>query len=186
VLPYFVIVLPLLCFLFLILYFLVSHQKALQALIYFLNKSLPPYFLAVLVLVRSSEWKDWTQKVKMGGGSWRKGISSCRILFQEGRVGYSYWADTYFLLNSTVSTEHEFFHLKPTALNLKLATFCKVQQFNMYNHSHANVSLPMAISKTDPFLCVSLSKYHAVLQLQTLDLQPRIMQSGLQLLGLQL
>lgn len=35
----------------------------------------------------SREWKDWTQKVKMEGGSWRKGISSCRILFQEGRVG---------------------------------------------------------------------------------------------------
>lgn len=32
-------------------------------------------------------------------------ISSCRILFQEGSTGYSYWTDTHFLLNSFISTE---------------------------------------------------------------------------------
>lgn len=50
---------------------------------------------------------------KNGRMELEEGISSCRILFQEGSIGNSYWADTYFLLNSFISTEHGLFQSKP-------------------------------------------------------------------------
>lgn len=111
-LPYFVIVFPLLCFFFLILYFPVCHQKALQGIFFFfLNGSYLTFWQYCLWYKQGMEGLD-TQS-KNGRMELEEGISSCRILFQEGSIGNSYWTDTYFLLNSFISTEHGLFQSKP-------------------------------------------------------------------------
>lgn len=62
---------------------------------------------------------------KNGRRELEEGISSYRILFQEGSVGYSCWADRYFLLNSSISTEHELLPSKPRSSQFEIG--CPLQ-----------------------------------------------------------
>lgn len=86
-LPHFVIILPVLCFFFLILYFLVCHQRNCRGLFF------PPALKQMATTLLSGSTGLNTES-KNGRSELEEGISSCRILFQERRVGYSYWAYT--------------------------------------------------------------------------------------------
>lgn len=122
VLPYFVIVFPLLYFFFLILYFPVCYQKALQGIFFFFfflfktNDYYLTFWQYCLLYKQGTEKLDTEHK--NGRMELEDRISSCRILFQEGSTGYGYWTDTYFLLNSFISSEQN--RLQTTGMQLRI------------------------------------------------------------------